>query len=80
MSRRKGVPEEILKRNIQELEDFCCANDLERELKQFSPYHFRLLGKIDIWPGRKILYIQGRNHSENYWDINDLKKYVNKSN
>ena len=76
MSRRKGVPEEILKERIQELEDFCCANDLERELKQFSPYHFRIVGKIDIWPGRKIYYIPGWNHSKSYSNLNELKKYV----
>lgn len=73
MSRRKNKPWDA---ETEKLEQFCYENDLEQELVQFSKYHFRLKNKIDIWPGSKKFWIIGKRGSENYQDINEIKKHL----
>lgn len=56
------------------LSDFINENDIK--FKQFSEYHFRLMNKIDVWPGSKKYWIIGTVGSKDYKNINELKQYL----
>ena len=46
-------------------------------LQQFSPWHFRINGIIDVWPKRrKWMHVKTGDKSQQYVDINQLKKIV----
>lgn len=68
----------VWQKETQELENFLYENDLYERAEQFSPYHFRVIGKmtVDIWAGSKKYFIHGMSGSACYDKINELKKYL----
>jgi len=64
---------------IEALYEFAMQHDLEGDLIQFSPYHFRLKTKkctIDLWPTSGSFRIDHKSPTQRYLEINELEKYI----
>lgn len=69
MKKRKPKP---WKEESEKLMNFLCENDLEKEVHQFSPYHFRIKERLDVWPGSKKYYVRGTSGSQSYGSVQEI--------
>jgi hypothetical protein len=77
MGKRRKINPQELKKRTDALINFIYENDLERDFEQYSPYHFRLKGKIDVWPISQKFYVRGTTRSQVYGSVGELKKLIN---
>jgi hypothetical protein len=56
--------------------NFLDENDLDREFEQFSQYHFRIRGKVDVWPGSRKFWVVGMKGSSVYQNPKELLPYI----
>lgn len=73
----------IVKMNSKEVDeviDFIYQMGLENDFMQYTPYHFKILKKINVWPNTKRYYIDGdktgsKTYNSIYELINIIEKY-----
>lgn len=73
---KKEKKQKLWKEETDKLMEFLYENELESKFKQFSPYHIRILDKIDVWSGSKKYYVRGSSGSRSYNDIQELKEII----
>lgn len=74
MKNKKEKRKQKLESAIEALLDFIYKNDLEKNLIQFTPYHFRFVGEktVDIWPSSHKMFVHGTSGSVEYDYVEDL--------
>ena len=66
----------ILEIETKKLMDFLYENELDSSFQQFSTYHFRILDRLDVWPGSKKYWLIGTKSSNFYEHVDYLLKVL----
>ncbi len=70
------IDQDYLQNKIDDLMDFIYTNGLELDFQQFSPYHFRIKNKIDVWPSTQKVYVKGMSGSKTYESAKEIINYL----
>lgn len=73
---KKKKQQKPWKEETEKLMNFIYENELENDFQQFSPYHFRILGNLDVWAGSKKYYVHNSGGSCFYENVDELKEVI----